>query len=166
MFCKHPHSKEDPERARALQLADALGIAVDLLHDKIKNNGTFTSADCGRIRAHVDGTQEFQLPTPNQRLDDWESSQCGRLQLSRVEEDVPIPFSPVMAGVLIAGEIIKERHFPEFVLDSYYFNTLLGSFMTRVVPNRRRPRDDCEHCGDSEFQSQYTRRWGIGVGSC
>ena len=166
MFCKHPRNEQDPERKRALQLAKVLGIAVDSLLNKIKNNGTFTSTDCERILAHVDGTQEFELPSPNQRLDDWESSQCGRLHLSTVEDDVPIPFSPVMAGVLIAGEIIKERLFQELVLDSYYFNTLLGNFMTRVVPNRRRPRDECEHCGDLVFQRQYRRRWGSGVSSC
>ena len=163
MFCKHPSGEHDPERTKASQLAEALGLSEEILLDKISNNGMFTSGDCEVIRAHVVGTQEFDLPWPNQRLDDWESGQCGKLHLSVIDHDVPIPFSPVMAGVLIAGEIIKEQVFPKLVLDSYYFNTLLGSFMTRMVPNRRNPRASCEHCADADFQDQYKRRWSLAV---
>ena len=159
MFCKHPRDEQDPERQKALQLAEALGLSAESLLDKISNNGMFTAGDCELIRAHVDGTQEFKLPSTNERLDDWESAQCGKLHLSTIDEDVPIPFSPVMAGILIAGEIIKERVFPQYVLDSYYFNTLLGSFMARVVPNRRRPRANCQFCTDNDSQAQYQRRW-------
>ena len=163
MLCKHPSGEHDPEREKALQLAAVLGLSADSLVEKIGNNGMFTPEDCQVIRAHVDDTREFGLPLPNQRLDDWESAQCGKLHLSVVDEDVPMPFSPVMAGVLIAGEIIKERVFPELVLDSYYFNTLLGRFMTRMVPNRRKPRASCEHCADADFQAQYKRRWSLAV---
>ena len=89
---------------------------------------------------------------------DGEATQCGKLRLKTIDGDVPIPFSPVMAGVLIAGEIIKEQVLPEFALDSYYFNTLLGRFMTRVVPYRRRPRASCQFCSDPDFQAQYDSR--------
>ena len=49
------------------------------------------------------------------------------------------------------------------ILDSYYFNTLLGSFMTRMVPNRKKPRASCEHCADADFHDQYKRRWSLAV---
>ncbi|MDE0334460.1 MAG: ThiF family adenylyltransferase [Defluviicoccus sp.] len=163
MFCKHPSGEQDPERGRALQLATVLGLSAELLMEKIRKNDTFTVEECEAIQRHVDDTHEFDLPSPSQRLDDWESAQCGKLHVRTVDEDVPIPFSPVMAGVLIAGEIIKERVFPESVLDSYYFNTLLGRFMTRMVPNRRRPRAGCEHCSDADFQAQHHRRWARAV---
>ena len=159
MFCKHPTGEQDPEKQKAQQLAEVLGLSAESLLDKICNNGMFTADDCEQIQAHVDGTQEFILPLTNQRLDDWASEQCGKLHLSTIDENVPIPFSPVMAGVLIAGEIIKERVFPRFVLDSYYFNTLLGCFMKRVVPYRRRPQATCQFCSDVDFQNQYHRRW-------
>ena len=128
MFCKHPKGEQDPERQKALQLAEVLGLSADSLLDKICNNGLFAAVDCERIRSHVDGTHEFDLPLTNQRLDDWEAAQCGKLRLSTIDADVPIPFSPVMAGVLIAGEIIKERIFPQLALDSYYFNNSTGTF--------------------------------------
>ena len=158
MFCKHPSGEQDPEQQKAQQLAEVLGLSRESLLDKIRNNGTFTTADCELIRAHVDHIHEFDLPSVNQRLDDWESLQCGKLHLSTIDDDVPIPFSPVMAGVLIAGEIIKERVFADFALDSYYLNTLLGRFMTRVVPHRRRPRTNCEFCSDATYRAQYQRR--------
>ena len=158
MFCKHPPSEQDPEKQKSAQLSDVLGLSADSLLEKIRNNGMFTKSECERIREHVGSSQDFELPLSNQRLDDWEAAQCGRLRLKPIQGDVPIPFSPVMAGVLIAGEIIKERVCPQFVLDSYYFNTLLGRFMKRIVPNRRAPRSDCEFCSDADFRAQYKRR--------
>ena len=159
MFCKHPTGEQDPERQKAKQIAEVLGLSPESLLEKIRNNSAFTIDDCERIRACVVGAQIFDLPHANQRFDDWEASQCGKLHLSAFDDDVPIPFSPVMAGILIAGEIIKQHVFPQFVLDSYYFNTLLGCFMKRVAPHRRRPRADCEHCSDRDFQNQYDIRW-------
>ena len=166
MFCKHPTGEQDPEQQKAKQLAEVLGLSQEYLLDKIRNNGIFTIDDCERIRAYVDRAHKFDLPSANQRIDDWESSQCGKLRLNAVDDDVPIPFSPVMAGVLIAGEIIKEHVFPKFVLDSYYFNTLLGCFMKRLVPHRRRPRADCEFCSDVVFQNQYDSRLQRTINPC
>ncbi len=47
-----------------------------------------------------------------------------------------------MAGILLAGEIVRELSFPDNVLNSYYFNTLLGNFMRKLVPNRKQPKSD------------------------
>ncbi len=159
MFCKHPHGEQDTEQIRAKQLVEVLGLSEEYLLAKIRDNGVFTDSDCKQIRVHVNGSHEFDLPLPDQRVSDWESAQCGKLRLSTVDEDVPAPFSPVMAGILIASEIVKEKNFPEAVLDSYYFNSLLERFNLRIAPHRRRPRPDCQFCTDSAFRDQYNRRW-------
>src|SRR5207249_2490943 len=103
----------------------------------------------------------FALPRPGQRYGDWEAEQCGRLKLPDADEEVPIPFAPVMAGVLLAGEVIKEHHFPEAVLEGYYWNTLLGRFMPGNRPQRRLPDPDCGFCHDPAYVEQYRRRWAI-----
>ena len=94
-----------------------------------------------------------------QRYGDWEASQCGRLPLPEDDEEIPIPFSPVMAGVLLAGEVIKEHYFPDAVLDSCYWNTLLGQFMPYNQAVRKLPRSGCCFCSDSDYLAQYNRRW-------
>ena len=102
---------------------------------------------------------QFDTPTTGQRYGDWEAAQCGRLALPDVDDEIPVPFAPVMAGVLLAGEVIKQHHFQEAVLDSYYWNTLVGKFMLRNQPYRRRQNADCRFCSDGAYLRQYRRRW-------
>jgi hypothetical protein len=98
-------------------------------------------------------------PRPGQRFNDWEQEQCGKLALPEADDEVPIPFAPVMAGVLLAGEVVKQRCFPEHTLDSRYSNTLMGKFMVRSRPFRRTPRESCSFCHDPIYLSQHARRW-------
>jgi hypothetical protein len=160
MFCKHPLSDEDPERMKALQMHGLLGLPVSDLIRKIKDHEPFTSADISTIEAHVPATgSAFSLPVKDQRFNDWETAQCGKISLPEIEGEVPIPFAPVMAGVLIAGEILKETIAPQHVLRGSYENTLLGSFSRHRKPELRRTRTDCTFCHDEMNLAQYRRRW-------
>jgi hypothetical protein len=164
MHCKHPPGADDPEREKASQLTLLLGLDLDTWLRKVRDNERFSVSDVEAIQAHLHGQRPaFDLPSSGQRYGDWEAEQCGRLRLPEVDDEIPIPFAPVMAGVLLAGDILKERHFPSAVLDSYYWNTLLGRFMTRNEPHRRAPRADCEFCHDASYRAQYVRRWGPNV---
>jgi molybdopterin/thiamine biosynthesis adenylyltransferase len=159
MFCKHPISQDDPEQRKAEQLTQLLGLSAETWRRKIRDNEHFSGDEVREIeRRYIKGA-EFDLPRVGQRFGDWETEQCGRLKLPEMEEEIPLPFAPVLAGVLIAGEIIKEMHFPDSVLDSYYWNTLLGHFVRRHEPHRRFPRRDCSFCADPIYLSQYQRRW-------
>ena len=162
MFCKHPPGNDDPEREKAAQIAHLLGLTTEICLRKIRDHEPFTAEEVSIITDHVKGKNvDFDIPLPGQRFNDWETIQCGKLQLPDVDEGVPIPFAPVMAGVLLAGEIIKEQHFPESVLDARYWNTLMGKFMVRNRPHRRQQRPDCSFCHDPAYLEQYARRWEI-----
>lgn len=161
MHCKHPTGQGDPEQEKAVQLTRLLGLDVATWLRKVRDNQPFTEEEIGTIRAHAASVGvSVDLPASGERYDDWERGQCGRLHLPEVDEEVPFPCAPVMAGVLLAGEIIKEHYFPEAVLDSYYWNTLFGRFMVHNQPHRRFPRTTCSFCHDEAFISQYRRRWG------
>lgn len=163
MHCKHPAGEADPEREKARQLTELLGLDVDRWLQKVRENERFEAKEIATIRAHLgDKDVPFALPSPGQRYGDWEASQCGHLHLPEADEEIPIPFAPVMAGVLLAGEIIREHCFSAAVLDSYYWNTLLGRFMIRNQPYRRHPRPECSFCHDEAYLAQYQRRWGGG----
>jgi len=160
MWCKHPPTEADPERQKAEQLALLLGPNIDTWLRKIRNNEAFEAGEIRAMAAHLAcENQQFDLPAEGQTYGDWEAQQCGRLPLPDTDDEIPIPSAPVMAGVLLAGEVIKELCFPDAVLDSCYWNTLLGRFMERVQPNRRLPSPNCSFCHDDAYLAQYKRRW-------
>jgi hypothetical protein len=161
MWCKHPPSDKDPEREKAVQLEAHLGLDVITWLRKIRENEPFTAEEVEALSVCLTGgTTLLDLPTVGQRYGDWETSQCGKLQLPDRDEEIPVPFAPVMAGVLLAGEVIKEFHFPHAVLDSYYWNTLFGRFIRHAQPWHRNPRVTCSFCHDEVYLSQFRRRWG------
>lgn len=160
MYCKHPSGQGDPERDKAVQLAHLLGLGIETWIGKVRDNEVFREDEVAVIadRAAMSGIS-IELPKPGQRYSDWEQAQCGKLRLPEVDDEIPFACAPVMAGVLLAGEVIKEHYFPEGVLDSYYWNTLLGCFMIRNQPRRRAPRNDCAFCHDEAYLAQHRRRW-------
>lgn len=162
MFCKHPPCADDPDREKAAQLATLLGLDQSILLRKLCDNEVFSRKEVAAVRRHLEGEDlGFDPPVEGERFSDWEQAQCGRIQLKEFDEEVPIPFAPVMAGVLIAGEIIKEISFPKYALDSRYSNTLVGRFGRRWLPARRPPRPGCRLCSDPEYLAQHARRWGV-----
>jgi hypothetical protein len=160
MHCKHPPGELDPERESAAQLSQLFGLNPEKWLTKIRDNEPFNAEDIAGVEKRITGKEHaFDLPTIGQRYGDWEKAQCGRLPFPEVDEGIPIPFAPVMAGVLLAGEIIKQHSYPDAVLDSYYGNTVLGHFMRRMKAHRRLPRPDCSFCHDDAYLDQYRRRW-------
>ncbi len=158
MECKHPPGKADPEVAQARVLAETLGLNQGTWLTKTRDNEPFTALQAEVIKQSIESAQSpASPPSVGERFSDWYPGQCGQLQLEPIEEEAPIPFAPVMAGVLLAGEVIKERCFPELSLDGGYWNTLLGKFMVHNRPVRRPRRSDCELCHDENFVVQHTR---------
>ena len=127
----------------------------------MRTNEPFTQEDVAPItEGLLSSDNPFDFPAAGQRYGDWEAAQCGRLTLPDIVDEIPVPFAPVMAGVLLAGEVIKQHHFTNTSLDSYYWNTLVGKFMQRNQPYRRSPKADCPLCCDAAYLGQYRRRWG------
>ncbi|HXG43488.1 MAG TPA: ThiF family adenylyltransferase [Gemmatimonadales bacterium] len=165
MFCKHPADQGDPERHQAAQLADLLGLDGETWLQKIRDNTPFSAAEVAKLGARRQSLcTTFDLPEEGQRYSDWYPSQCGRLKLPEWDQEIPIPFAPVMAGILLAGEVIKQRHFPSAVLPYYYGNTLVGNWMRKVLPYGRSPKPDCKFCQDPAYAAQFERRWGVRPG--
>lgn len=161
MHCKHPDTKQDPETAKAAQLDQLLGLGIEAWVRKVRDNEAFSDEEVRQLTDRIrEATLDVKAPYPGQHFGDWEVLNCGRMKLVESDDEIPIPFAPVIAGVLLAGEIIKEHHFHEAVLDSYYGNTVVGMFMKLTMPRRRLPRLDCGLCRDPVFVAQYERRWG------
>jgi hypothetical protein len=159
MHCKHPQD-DDPELGQAKQLASVFGLNVETWFNKISENKVFTTEEVERIKSRFEGIETaFDFPRPGERFQDWNASQCGKLKLQELEEEFPIPFAPVMAGVLLAGEVIKEHLYSDDVLKSYYWNSLTARFNPLAKPRMREANRNCEFCRDQTMRDQYERSW-------
>ena len=164
MFCKHPPSEQDPEREKAKQLSELIGLEPETWLRKVTNNEVFTEEEIKVLGPQFYAHKvDFDIPQPGQRYSEWFTNQCGRLMLPELAEEIPIPFAPVMAGVLLAGEVLKESLFPNNVLRGQYWNNLSARFNPHVLPIQRAPKQACTFCKDPNFEEQYRRRWNVQV---
>jgi molybdopterin/thiamine biosynthesis adenylyltransferase len=160
MFCKHPQNDKDPEVEQSRQLSEKLGLHPEAWHKKTGNNEAFTEEEIKIIFEKLRGKKEqFDMPEVGQRFQEWFKKNCGRLELPEIDGEIPIPFAPVMAGILQAGEVLKYHLFPKKVLKGYYWNTLSAHMNPRILPRLNRPKEGCKFCGDKVFLDQYKRRW-------
>jgi len=161
MSCRFPDG-DDPEQLEAKQLAEVVGLSEEVWYRKARDNAAFTAEEVAGIRAAAARGENpaWGFPAVGQPFGDWRADQCGKLNLPEVgDEEIPIPFAPVMAGVLVAGEVIKESLFPGDTLRGHYWNNLVGRFMPHNAPCTPSPREDCVICADPLMISQFRRNW-------
>jgi len=160
MLCKHPENHEDFEKIQAEQLSMAFGLTPKIWLRITGNNDMFSEIEVEEIRRSATSSNpEVKLPELGQRFQEWFQKNCGRLELPEIEGGIPIPFAPVMAGILQAGEVIKRNLFPDSVLNGYYWNTLTARFNPHIKPRIKPPSKECCFCQDKVFIEQYNRRW-------
>jgi len=159
MRCKHP-LEDNPERMQAKIFTEIIGLPFKNILEKITNNGAFSKKDIVAIKNYCK-TQalQFCLPAEGEVFSDWEKKNCGKMNIPEINEEVPIPFAPVMAGILLASEVIKQHHFLKGVLKFQYWGSLLGVFSKHIKPTSRTPQESCPLCKDSVFLSQYKKYW-------
>jgi len=161
MRCKQP-VEENPEWKQAEVLSKVIGLSAGTIFEKRTNNDSFSKADIAKIRNYcAERNIDFQLPREGEVISDWEKNNCGRMNIPEIDEEVPIPFAPAMAGILLAGEIIKEQYFSDSVLNFQYWNSLLGVFSKHIKPELRIPKLTCSLCRDSSIIKQYNRYWNV-----
>lgn len=160
LACRLAPEERSPERQKARQLERQFGQSVAVWLRKIRDNEPFTPGEVAALEQRLqDLDSEARPPHVGQRFGDWDAEQCGRLQLPDPDDEIPVPFAPVLAGVLLAGEIFKEEFFAGAPLAGSYWNALLGQFMMRNAPRSPPRRPDCPICGQQAFHDQYSRRW-------
>ncbi|MFB3921971.1 MAG: hypothetical protein ACE145_09625 [Terriglobia bacterium] len=137
-------------------MAQGLGLETSEVQELMATNGKFSPDQVRRVSGRINAP-----PTVGERWGDWRQK-CAELPLF-VEDrstEIPAAFATTVAGVLIAGEVMKERLFPNAVLKSYYVLDTLGTF-SPAYPYLRRPSDGCDICGDADahevFRSRYSQ---------
>jgi hypothetical protein len=157
--CKYDQQGDD-KRCEMAALSEHIGLDTDELLDLDQHNGAFSEEQVAEIRRYVDDDVEFELPRPGDRFSDWrQAEQCGQMVLERTDTEVPIPFLPVTAGVLLAGEAIKHRYHPNDAVDNRFAHNMLYK-PREVLQQSRGPNDDCIICQDETAIQHYRETWG------
>ncbi|WP_161569937.1 ThiF family adenylyltransferase [Salinigranum halophilum] len=157
LACKHQGRSNGVEREMSV-LSEQIGLDAETLVDMNTDNAAFTREQVDRVAEHVDGNSDITVPEPGERFSDWFRLHCGHIDLGGADMEVPVPFLPVTAGVLVAGEVIKQRHFPEAVVDNRFTHNMLG-VPVEGMHRFTNPHPDCEVCGDPDAVARYEEKW-------
>jgi hypothetical protein len=136
-------------------LAQLIGLSVEEVEELARSNGKFTQAQVERISKKVG-----KPPEVGARWGDWRQ-RCSKLPafVEAASTEVPAAHVTAAAGVLLAGEVVKDRFFPDAVLRSYFVLDTLGRF-SPAYPYVRQPSRTCDICGDADAREVYRRRYG------
>lgn len=157
LACKHQGRSDGVEREMAV-LSEQIGLDADTLVEMNTDNAVFTADQVDRIATYVDDDADIDVPAVGERFSDWFRQHCGHIDLGGADMAVPVPFLPVTAGVLLAGEVIKQRHFPEAEVDNRFTHNMLGKPVERMH-RFTNPHPDCEICGDATAVDRYEEKW-------
>lgn len=157
LACKH-QGRSDGMRREMAVLSDQVGLETDTLVEMNTNNAAFTAEQVDAIAEHVDNGADITLPEPGERFSDWFREHCGHIDLGGATMEVPVPFLPVTAGVLLAGEVIKQRHFSDAEVDNRFTHNMLGE-PVEGMHRFTNPHPDCEICSDSTAVDRYEAKW-------
>jgi hypothetical protein len=157
LACKHQGRQDGVEREMSV-LSEQIGLDTETLVEMNTDNAAFTREQVDRVAEYVDGDADITVPEPGERFSDWFRLHCGHIDLGGADMEVPVPFLPVTAGVLLAGEVIKKRHFPDAVVDNRFTHNMLG-VPVEGMHRFTNPHPDCEVCGDSDAVARYEEKW-------
>lgn len=151
------HSPKEVERPLEEVLSEVTGLFASEIAKLRSTNGCLTQEQINRMTKSSE-KYEFTLPCVGERFSDWLMMHCGELVLSATQERFPLPFATVLPGILIAGEVIKERYFPKDVLQNYYSYDLINlpaSGMTKM-----KPVSDCIFCSSLTTKEKFAEKYG------
>jgi hypothetical protein len=154
--CTHGSGVEQSDVVESL--SNALGIHAEEIRKMYFGNLPLAGDMAARFKM---AAARKGLPTPEEgmTLRDWVMLHCGQLELKGAADLVlPIPFAVVLPGVLLAGEIIKERHFPDYALRDRVNHDVFGDAAGWLL-TLFKPKPDCPLCGDATVKAAYRRRY-------
>lgn len=156
------HAPDDSQDDIIELIANQLDLESDSLRRLYTDNAPFTKELLEEARCKAEQVG-IQLPTDDLTVKDWIAIHCGQFDLrGSADVVIPVPFATVLPGILLAGEVIKERHFTEYLLKHRINHDTFGE-PSRWLQLPLFPKPDCQICGDSILMESYWRRYGTNL---
>lgn len=139
-----------------------LGIPVGNFTYRYENNVPLAEGDIERIKKHIN-SQEVNLSLKvGMTLRDFLADRdiCGRIRLpGNYQIHGTIGFVSAMPGILLAGELIKERYFKKNVLNNlFHVNTLVGP-SKNSLQLRHKIKECSSYCYDPIMVGVYKDKY-------
>jgi len=153
----------DPEGKHELHLLNTIasltGIPIDEIKRMRRTNGVFGEEHMRILLERTKESPEFPIPHLGMRFSDWLYENKYKLGLMKLPElNIPIPLTTILAGVLLAGEVIKDRHLHNYRLNSQFDHDILLfpiNGMHRLIP----PSPKCPFCGNEDVLRKYREKY-------
>ncbi len=135
--------KQTSEKTPEHLASEIIGLTTEEIIQLRSENAVITSE-------HIEKMEEktiihnFTLPKLGERFSDWWLDHCGEIAITKTQERIPLPFATILPGILIAGEIIKEKYFKDYSLENHYLYNMVS-----LPPYEQlffKPKTDCALC--------------------
>jgi len=151
------HRAEKIERPLEEILSEVTGIPTEEITRLRSTNACFSEEHIDQMK-NFSKNHGFVLPSIGDHFSDWFIMHCGELVSSITLERFPMPFATILPGILLAGEVIKDRCFQTDVIQNYYCYEMINvspSGMTQL-----RPVSDCIFCSSTKTKEIYAKKYG------
>lgn len=155
--CMH-HGKESSESIENL-LSPIIGLSAEIIAN-LKNNSVPIDESHIEMMRPFSEKYAFELPKAGEHFQDWHLYHCGEIPLDGQKEiQIPVPFATVMPGILLAGEVIKQRHFSDYAVRDYFSYNIFGE--PRDIVETLNKRQNCPICSNAMTLERYREKHNL-----
>ena len=157
LICSDPKGEHELHLLNAV--ADLTGIPTNAIEQLRRTNDVFKEEHIQTILDHTKKSSTFPIPQLGTRFPDWLHNYKAELGLVRCPElNMPIPLTNILAGILLAGEVIKDKYFYEHRLKSQFDHDIfclpMGE-LHRSIP----PTSECPFCNNKDVLQKYYEKY-------
>ncbi|MFY9301600.1 MAG: ThiF family adenylyltransferase [Candidatus Nitrosotenuis sp.] len=151
--------KDSSSESEESRLSKIIGLSPDIIVNLRANNALFE-------QSHIDIMKQFSekngftLPKVGEHFQDWFIYHCSELHLDSEEIIIPLPFATIMPGILLAGEVIKQRYFNKQNRTQHYFSYDTFSISKDNIDELKR-NEKCQICSDQTTLNRYKEKHNI-----
>lgn len=149
------HKSDGIVRSSEEIISDVTGLSTSEVVKLRTTNDKITQEHIERMRKSSE-KYGFPLPSRGERFNDWVTMHCGELVLPLTRERFPLPFATILPGILIAGEVIKDRYFPENILQNYYSYDMISLPLSGMVQHQ--PFSNCILCSSQKALEVFAKK--------
>ncbi|MCH7560170.1 MAG: ThiF family adenylyltransferase [Thaumarchaeota archaeon] len=147
--------REESSDSSESYLSKIIGLSEEVILSLRTNNATFEEKHI-EIMKPFSEKNKFSLPKTGEHFQDWFRYHCGELKLNGQIDPIPVPFATVMPGILLAGEVVKQRHFKNYKTRDFFSLDVFGIPINTFEQVKR--KKDCPICSNQSTVNRYKEK--------
>ena len=150
--------KDSSSESEESGLSKIIGLSPDVIVNLRANNALFEQSHIAIMKPFSE-KNGFTLPKIGERFQDWVTYHCSELHLGNEEPIIPLPFATIMPGVLLAGEVIKQRYFNKQRTQHYFSYDTFSISKDNIDELKRNGK--CPICSNQTTLNRYKEKHNI-----